>query len=94
MNVQGSRIRFVLGCVIPRAGAVARSCNLGQALFGSPVRVSDVGKLQEAPRLVVEASYGRKSLFLVRKWYITAVRGNFAGKTVKGKFRFNLTVVP
>ena len=35
--LQGSRIRFVLGCVIPRAGAVARSRNLGQALFGSPV---------------------------------------------------------
>ena len=35
--VQGSRIRFVLGCVIPRAGAVARSRNLGQTLFGSPV---------------------------------------------------------
>ena len=35
--VQGSRIRFVLGCVIPRAGAVARSRNLGQALCGSPV---------------------------------------------------------
>ena len=26
-----------IGCVIPRAGAVARSRNLGQALFGSPV---------------------------------------------------------
>ena len=37
VNVQGSRIRFVLGCVIPRAGAVARSRNLGQALFGSSV---------------------------------------------------------
>ena len=37
-HIQGSRIRFVLGCVIPRAGAVARSRNLGQALFGSPVR--------------------------------------------------------
>ena len=36
-TVQGSRIRFVLGCMIPRAGAVARSRNLGQALFGSPV---------------------------------------------------------
>ena len=36
-GIQGSRIRFVLGCVIPRAGAVARSRNLGQALFGSPV---------------------------------------------------------
>ena len=35
--LQGSRIRCVLGCVIPRAGAVARSLNLGQALFGSPV---------------------------------------------------------
>ena len=35
--LQGSRIRFVLGCVIPRAGAVARSRNLEQALFGSPV---------------------------------------------------------
>ena len=34
--LQGSRIRFFLGCVIPRAGAVARSCNLGQDLFGSP----------------------------------------------------------
>ena len=39
--VQGSRIRFVLGCVIPCAGAVARSRNLGQALFGSPVWVAD-----------------------------------------------------
>ena len=37
--IQGSRIRFVLGCVIPRAGAVARSRNQGQALFGSPVTV-------------------------------------------------------
>ena len=37
LPLQGSRIRFVLGCVIPRAGAVARSRNLGQALFGSPV---------------------------------------------------------
>ena len=36
-SVQGSQIRFVLGCMIPRAGAVARSRNLGQALFGSPV---------------------------------------------------------
>ena len=36
-TIQGSRIRFVIGCVIPRAGAVARSRNLGQALFGSPV---------------------------------------------------------
>ena len=36
-HIQGSRIRFVLGCVIPRAGAVARSRNLGQALFGSPI---------------------------------------------------------
>ena len=36
-NVQGSQIRFVLGCVIPHACAVARSRNLGQALFGSPV---------------------------------------------------------
>ena len=36
-TLQGSLIRFVLGCVIPRAGAVARSRNLGQALFGSPV---------------------------------------------------------
>ena len=36
-HVQGSRIRFALGCVIPCAGAVARSRNLGQALFGSPV---------------------------------------------------------
>ena len=35
--VQGSRIRFVLGCVIPCAGAVARSRNLGQAFLGSPV---------------------------------------------------------
>ena len=35
--LQGARIRFVLGCVIARAGAVARSRNLGQALFGSPV---------------------------------------------------------
>ena len=37
-RIQGSRIRFVLGCVIPRAGAVARSRNLGQALIGSPVK--------------------------------------------------------
>ena len=29
-----------VGCVIPRAGAVARSRNLGQALFGSPVLFS------------------------------------------------------
>ena len=39
VHVQGSRIRFVLGCVIPSAGAVARSRNLGQVLFGSPVLV-------------------------------------------------------
>ena len=38
LSVQGSRIRFALGCVIPRAGTVARSRNLGQALFGSPVQ--------------------------------------------------------
>ena len=38
LGIQGSRIRFVLGCVIPRVGAVARSHNLGQALFGSSVR--------------------------------------------------------
>ena len=43
--IQGSRIRFVLGCVIPRAGAVARSRNLGQALFGSPVLDSVLPRL-------------------------------------------------
>merc|ERR1719264_2208213 len=37
LPMQGSRIRFVIGCVIPCAGAVAGSRNLGQALFGSPV---------------------------------------------------------
>ena len=40
--VQGSRIRFFLGCVIPCAGAVTRSRNLGQALFGSPVLYHDI----------------------------------------------------
>ena len=42
--LQGSQIRFVLGCVIPRAGAVARSRNLGQALFGSPAQRALPGK--------------------------------------------------
>ena len=54
------RIRFVLGCVIPRAGAVARSRNLGQALFGSPVHYTEkcrfMGKEVSEKRLVLYCS--------------------------------------
>ena len=58
-QIQGSRIRFVLGCVIPRAGAVARSRNLGQALFGSPVLRGAIEKKQQRQEEEEEESYSK-----------------------------------
>ena len=39
-NVQGSRIRLVLGCVISPLRQHAESRNLGQTLFGSSVCIT------------------------------------------------------
>ena len=51
--IQGSRIRLVLGCVISPLRQYAESRNLGQTLFGSPVR-----RLQ--CRLCPEGGRGKK----------------------------------
>ena len=71
VHIQGSRIRFVVGCVILRAGAVARSRNLGQALFGSPVCCRQKGEGENF--LDANVMYGSPLVSLAAKLSAAAV---------------------